>query len=231
MLSLRLLFMRSQLPIFVMLDSVAIKNIPGINIVHHAPPSSERSAFDSMLPHEMTSSGSPIPIKLSVDSAAIAFRIFITAINRIEEIKFGARCFRNIWKKPPPMHLAAITYSLLRSWRTCMRTTFAMLNQLVSPMTIDRLHRSASPHIACINIINSKLGILISISVRRIKNASSHCGARPLTVPNSMAAAADMAAAANPINNEILPPCQIMEKISRPIASVPNRNSLHGAVL
>ena len=88
--------MRSQFPILVMLESVAIKNKPGISMIHHAPLSSERSALDSMLPHEMTSSGRPRPIKLSVDSAAIAFRIFITAINKIEETKFGARCFRNI---------------------------------------------------------------------------------------------------------------------------------------
>ena len=49
------------------------------------------SARDSMLPHEITSTGSPIPMKLSVDSAAMAVRIFMTTMNMIEDIKFGAR--------------------------------------------------------------------------------------------------------------------------------------------
>ena len=35
----------------------------------------------------------------------------------------------------------------------------------------------------------------------------------------------------NPIDREIRPPYQIMEKISRPIVSVPKRNSLFGARL
>ena len=44
----------------------------------------DRSAFsdkESMLPQEITSTGSPIPIKLKVDSATMAFLTFITTIN------------------------------------------------------------------------------------------------------------------------------------------------------
>ena len=65
-------------------------------MIHHVPPSRERSDNDSILPHEMISSGSPIPIKLSVDSAAMAFRIFMTIINMMEEIKLGVRCLQSI---------------------------------------------------------------------------------------------------------------------------------------
>lgn len=45
-----------------------------------------------------------------------------------------------MWKKLPPMHLAAMTYSLARSCLTSVRTTLAMLVQLVSPMTSAMLH-------------------------------------------------------------------------------------------
>ena len=59
-------------------------------MIHHAFVISAFSESDSMLPQEITSSGRPIPIKLSVDSATIALRIFITTINIIDEKKFGA---------------------------------------------------------------------------------------------------------------------------------------------
>lgn len=57
------------------------------------------SAFsdrDSMLPQETISRGSPIPIKLSVDSDMIALLTFMITINIMEETKFGARCFHKI---------------------------------------------------------------------------------------------------------------------------------------
>ena len=52
-------------------------------MIHHAFVISAFSESDSMLPQEITSSGRPIPIKLSVDSATIALRMFITTINII----------------------------------------------------------------------------------------------------------------------------------------------------
>lgn len=61
-------------------------------MIHHER---ERSAFsdrESILPHETSSTGRPSPIKLSVDSATIAFLTFITAINRTEGKKLGAKC-------------------------------------------------------------------------------------------------------------------------------------------
>lgn len=98
-----------------------------------------------MLPHETTSIGRPMPRKLSVDSAVMALRMFITTMNEMDEKKFGARCCRRTWKKPPPMQREASTYSLLRSLRTSVRTTLAMLAQLVSPMTSESVSTFAVP--------------------------------------------------------------------------------------
>ena len=43
-------------------------------------------------------------------------------MNEMDEKKFGARCCRKTWKKPPPMQREASTYSLLRSLRKmCIR--------------------------------------------------------------------------------------------------------------
>lgn len=92
--------------------------------------------------------GSPMPIKLSVDSDTMALRTFITTMNMMDETKFGVRCFQRMWKKPAPMHLEATTYSLFRICRTSVRTTFAILVQLVMPMTKDILKTFASPKIA-----------------------------------------------------------------------------------
>ncbi len=58
-----------------------------------------RRAFsdkESILPQEMVSIGSPIPMKLKVDSAMIALRMFITTINMMEDIKLGVKWFHNI---------------------------------------------------------------------------------------------------------------------------------------
>ena len=55
-----------------------------------------RVVADIPVPQLITSSGSPMPIKLKVDSAAMAERTFITTMNMMEEKKFGARCFRRI---------------------------------------------------------------------------------------------------------------------------------------
>ena len=68
--------------------------------------------------------------------------------NMIEETKFGARCFQRIWKKLPPIHLEAMTYSLFRICLTSVRTTFAILVQLVIPITTERLTIFAFPIIA-----------------------------------------------------------------------------------
>ena len=69
------------------------------------------------------------------------------------------------------MHFAARTYSLPRSWRTSVRTTLAMLVQLVRPMTSDMLQTVALPRIAC-NQHHRAAGSVRStrISVRRISS-------------------------------------------------------------
>ena len=79
------------LPMLVIQTSVTIKKAPGKRIIHHAPDSNALSASVSILPQEIISRGSPIPMKLKVDSDKIALRTFITTINMIEEIKLGAR--------------------------------------------------------------------------------------------------------------------------------------------
>ena len=89
-----------------------------------------------------------MPMKLSVDSATMALRMFMTTMNMMEERKFGARCFQRTRKNPAPMQRAATTYSLLRSCNTSVRTTFAMLVQLVTPMTKAMLTALALPRIA-----------------------------------------------------------------------------------
>ncbi len=92
---------------------------------------------DGMLPPEITSSGRPIPIKLGVDSATIALRMFITTINIIDEKKkFGARWCPKIRKNCLPYSAAQSRIhcsgsAVLRS------TTFAMLVQLVIPITAE----------------------------------------------------------------------------------------------
>jgi len=129
------------------------------------------------------------------------------------------------------MQCDACTYSLLRSTRTSVRTTLAMLIQLVSPMTIDRLSALALPRIACSSTISSRFGMLMKISLTRMKNASSFSPAQPLRLPKKTAMAVDRSVAQMPMNSDSLPPDQIIEKISRPIVSVPKRNSLFGAAL
>lgn len=135
-----------------------------------------------------------------------------------------------MWKKLPPMHFAAMTYSLARSCLTSVRTTLAILVQLVSPMTSAMLHALGVPMTACRKMTSSRFGTLRRISVRRISSASSHLGASPLTAPNKIASSVEMTVEPTPMNSDSRPPYQIIEKMSRPIVSVPNRNSRHGAV-
>lgn len=74
---------------------VTIRNAPGIRMIHQE---FDRSAFsdrESILPQVITSTGSPIPMKLNVDSAMIALLTFITTINIIEDMKFGVKCFHS----------------------------------------------------------------------------------------------------------------------------------------
>ena len=71
--------------------SVTVRKRPGMRMIHHDFVISALSAFESMLPHEICSSGRPIPMKLKVDSETIALRTFITTMNMIDDIKFGAR--------------------------------------------------------------------------------------------------------------------------------------------
>ena len=127
-------FFLIQSPILVMHNSVTTRKTPGSRIIHQAPVSSAFSDSDSILPHEITSSGSPIPMKLNVDSSTIALRIFMTTINMIDEAKLGVRCFHKTCQKLPPIHLAAMTYPLFRICFTSVRTTLAIPGQLVIPI-------------------------------------------------------------------------------------------------
>ena len=53
----------------------------------------------------------------------------------------------------------------------------------------------------------------------------------PLSAPSRIAMAAEIAAESRPIKSEMRPPYQIIEKMSRPSASVPNKNSRLGGAL
>ena len=85
------------------------------------------------------------------------------------------------------------------------------------------------PMTACREMTSSRFGTLRRISVRRISSASSHLGASPLTAPKRIASSVEMTVEPTPMNSDSRPPYQIIEKMSRPIVSVPNRNSRHGA--
>ena len=83
-------------------------------MIHQEPVINALSDRDSILPHVITSIGSPMPIKLKVASEIIAVLTFMTTINIMDEKKFGTRCFHKIRKNPAPIHLAAMIYSLFR---------------------------------------------------------------------------------------------------------------------
>ena len=80
-------------------------------------------------------------------------------------------------------------------------------------------------------MIRSRVGILKNISVNLMISSSSQAGATPLKAPTTTAIKVEITVANPPIKIEILPPYQIIEKISLPIVSVPKRNSLSGALL
>lgn len=120
-------------------STVAIKNSPGIKMIHQEPVINALSDRDNILPQVIISIGRPIPIKLRVASEIMAVLTFITTINIIDEKKFGIRCFHIMRKNPAPIHLAAMIYSLFRICQTSVRITFAILVQLVTPITIERL--------------------------------------------------------------------------------------------
>lgn len=89
--------------------STVTRNTPGITMIHHAPRFSACWDSVSILPQEMTSSGSPMPRKLRVDSAAMAVDTLITTMNRMDDRKLGARCRHSTRPKPPPMQRQAMT--------------------------------------------------------------------------------------------------------------------------
>ena len=62
-----------------------------MRMIHQEFVISAFSESDSILPQDITSTGSPIPIKLKVDSETMAFLTFIITINIIDDIKFGTR--------------------------------------------------------------------------------------------------------------------------------------------
>ena len=72
-------------------------------MIHQEPVINALSDRDSILPHVITSMGSPIPIKLKVASEIIAVLTFMTTINIMDEKKFGTRCFHKIRKNPAPV--------------------------------------------------------------------------------------------------------------------------------
>ena len=89
--------------------NVVIKNRPGMMMTHHVFSSNALFASESILPQETTSTGSPNPIKLSVDSMDILVLILDTTTNMIADTKLGIKCFFMTCPKLLPIHLAAST--------------------------------------------------------------------------------------------------------------------------
>ena len=71
---------------------VIVRKAPGMRTIHQHPENRLFPARDSILPQEIMSRGSHVPIKLSVDSATMAFLMFITIINIIEGRRLGIIC-------------------------------------------------------------------------------------------------------------------------------------------
>ena len=68
-----------------------------------------------------------------------------------------------MWKKLPPMHFAAMTYSLARSCLTSVRTTLAMLVQLVRPMPSAMLHALGVPMIVLPLVFPALLAAMLMV--------------------------------------------------------------------
>ena len=167
---------------------------------------SARLARDSMLPQDSTSTGSPSPRKLSVDSMVIHVLILETTANITADNTLGIRCRHITYRKLPPVHLAYSTYSLLRICRTSLRTILAMPNQPVTPMTKDRVNTFLLGNSAE-RISTSKIdGMLPPASTRRIITASARSGRTPLTQPYTVPITAMMAAPRSPIVRDVRPP-------------------------
>ena len=77
----------------------------------------------------------------------------------------------------------AMIYSLFLSCLTSVRTSFAILHQLVTPITIDIDIIFDAPRIACRKIIIKSDGMLRIISVIRIIIVSIKSEAIPLIEP------------------------------------------------
>jgi hypothetical protein len=89
-------------------------NKPGITITHQVFIRSARFARESILPHDIISSGSPRPRKLSVDSIVIHELTLEITTNIIAGIIFGRRWAKTRCRNEEPIAFAASTYSLAR---------------------------------------------------------------------------------------------------------------------
>ena len=152
-------------------------------MIHHEPVRSAFSESDSILPHVMISTGSPIPRKLSVDSATIAERIFMTTMNMMVLMKLGARCFIMMCMKLPPIMREIRTYSESRIFRTSVRTIFFFFFYPVIPIIMDIPMTFRWPITACMKMISSSEGMLSRISENRIMMLSTVLPASPLMLP------------------------------------------------
>ena len=131
----------------------------------------------------MISTGSPIPRKLSVDSATIAERMFMTTMNMMVLMKLGARCFIRMCMKLPPIMREIRTYSESRIFLTSVLTILATLIQPVIPIIMDIPTTFLWPITACMKIISSSEGMLSMISENRIIMLSTVLPASPLILP------------------------------------------------
>ena len=128
------------------------------------------------------------------------------------------------------MHCDAVTNPLSFTVFACVRTIFAIENHPQSPIAA-LIPMIFFPNTACTNKTSKSDGTERSTSTRRIKSLSSHAGDSALAVPYKTAITADIAADKKPMVRETRPPCHIHENRSRPIVSVPKKNSRPGAQL
>ena len=131
----------------------------------------------------MTSTGSPSPRKLRVDSIDMLELMLEITTNRMEETKFGIRWRVMILGKLMPMQRAARTYSLLRIWRTSLRTIRASGNHPVIPIMKERVKVFCFPITDTSKRTVRRFGMLLAISAIRIMIASTLVFANPLMHP------------------------------------------------
>ena len=131
----------------------------------------------------------PNPRKLSEVSIKIAADISRVAFTTITPIEFGSMCLNMILKFDAPATRAASTNSLSRSARNSALTSLASPVQAIRPRRIPS-DQALPPKVRPRTAPRTKVGIMIMVSVKRIKRLSSqprkNPATDPMTTPNTV---------------------------------------------